>query len=99
MSLTWEQLVAAGRRAVGACELAATAFQWELGDLYGEAEAAYGPDSAERYAAEVGVEYEALLHYRTVAKAYPRRERSPGLPGPGTRSWPLRLTAPSWSGR
>jgi diguanylate cyclase (GGDEF)-like protein len=69
MSRTWEQLVEAGSRVVGACELAVTAFQWELGDLYGEVATAYGADSAERYAAEVGVEYEALLHYRNVARA------------------------------
>lgn len=79
MSRTWEQLVEVGTRAVGACERAVTAFQWELGDLDCEVETAYGADSVERYAAEVAVEYEALLNYGRVAKAYPRDERSPYL--------------------
>lgn len=83
MSRTWEQLVQAGSRALGVCERAVTAFQWELGDLDCEVEAEYGADSVQRYAAEVGVEYEALLSYGSVAKAYPRHQRSPSLPWSG----------------
>jgi len=79
MSRTWEQLVEAGSRAVGACERAVTAFQWELGDLDCEVETAFGADSVERYAAEAGVGYQALLDYGRVAKAYPRYQRSPYL--------------------
>ena len=99
MSRTWEQLVEAGSRAVGECGRAVTAFQWELGDLDCEVETAYGADSVARYAAEVGVEHAALLSYGRVAKGYRRYERSPYLPGQAIRSWPLRLTAHSSSGR
>jgi hypothetical protein len=42
MSRSWEQLVEAGTRAVSAYELGMTACQWELGDLDGEGETAYG---------------------------------------------------------
>jgi hypothetical protein len=79
MSRTWEQLVEAGSRAVGACERAVIVFQWELGDLNCEVETVFGADSVARYAAEVGVGYHALPDYGRVAKAYPRYERSPYL--------------------
>jgi predicted subunit of tRNA(5-methylaminomethyl-2-thiouridylate) methyltransferase len=50
--------------------------QWELGDLSLKVASNYGEHTLEDYAAGIGVEYNSLRQYRTVAAAYRNDERS-----------------------
>jgi hypothetical protein len=81
MARSWDQLVAAGKKAV---EKESDA-KWELGDLALEV-APMGDDAAhngaletmDEYAEAVGVEFETLRQYRSVAHEWPRGTRVPG---------------------
>lgn len=64
--LYWEDFVQA---AVEAREQRDSA-QWRLGDLAAQVVTVYGQGDLQRYATAVGVEYETLKQYRTVANAF-----------------------------
>jgi len=51
--------------------------QWVLGDLALDVGTEYGEGKLQQYADDIGVEYEALKTYRTVARAYESGIRSP----------------------
>lgn len=61
--LYWDEHVRAGIEAREQRDGA----QWTLGDLALSVETSYGEKSLEKYAAEVGVEYDTLVQYRWVA--------------------------------
>jgi hypothetical protein len=71
----WPDLVAEGIEARRTRDGA----QWRLGDLALEVETTYGGHELERYAEDVGVEYNTLRDYRDTAKAYGIDERSSNL--------------------
>lgn len=59
----WQELVDEGRRIE-------SGRNWALGDLALEVQTAYGEQTLERFADEVGVPYESLRDYRFVASRY-----------------------------
>lgn len=52
---------------------------WRLGDLALEVETSYGDNTLERFATDIGVEYESLRQYRYVASRYENGIRIPNL--------------------
>jgi hypothetical protein len=79
-SRTWSELVAEGRRLI----TMEGDIKWQLGDLalevapMGGTHATNGAtEKLERFAEEIGVEYEALRKYRRVAAAWPDGKRFP----------------------
>ena len=69
---SWEELVAAGRRA----RMVRDAAQWALGDLSLQVEKVYGQNRLAAYAREVGVEPSTLKEYRRVATRYDKLAES-----------------------
>lgn len=59
--------------------LQAAKSQWTLGDLASKVETHYGEESLQQYADDIGVEYNALKGYRTVARAYELGTRIPDV--------------------
>ena len=72
---SWEDLVLAG---VDARRQHDTT-QWDLGDLALLVEVKFGDHSLERYAGDIGVEYDTLKDYRMVARAFELGVRTPNL--------------------
>jgi hypothetical protein len=48
---------------------------WILGDLADKVESSYGEAKLEQYASDIGVPFSTLKRYRTVARAFPEKER------------------------
>jgi hypothetical protein len=67
-SLSYEDLVELGRQVVHAA-------QWAFGDLACAVETGYGESRLQEFAADIGLRYETLLNYRTVARAFPQSSR------------------------
>ncbi len=69
--VSWDDLVeegaAARRQRHGA--------QWRLGDLAGQVATTYGGHKLERYAEEIGVEFNTLMNYRSVAARFESSRR------------------------
>jgi hypothetical protein len=63
-NLDWDTLVQIGRQI-------AYAGQWVLGDLATQVGTVYGEHSLEKYADEIGVEYDTLRRYRDISRAFP----------------------------
>lgn len=82
--------------------------QWDLGDLAATVETAYGAADLERYADEIGVDYDTLRDYRRVAVAFENGDRSPNLSWlhhrvlaarDDRRKWLAKAEANGWSVR
>lgn len=69
----WDDLVAEGIAAREGLE----GLQWKLGDLALTVETVHGQHTLEKYAAQIGVEYDNLRDYRRVAAAFEIGDRSP----------------------
>ena len=67
-SWDYDDFVRAGREV-------ASRSAWLYGDLACAVETGYGDGTLARFAADISVNYETLLNYRTVAKAYPQSSR------------------------
>jgi hypothetical protein len=70
--MDWETLIFEGMEARQTKDKA----QWKLGDLALQVDTAYGGHTLETYAEQIGIEYNTLRQYRTVAAAYQNDERS-----------------------
>jgi hypothetical protein len=82
--------------------------QWRLGDLALEVETSYGGGELERYAEEIGLEYDTLRRYRDVSRAYVFATRVANLSfshhrqvaaRPDRLEWLQRADAGGWSVR
>lgn len=73
--LDWDGLVDLGRKI-------AYAGQWVLGDLACQVEISYGGSNLQRYAGDIGIDYDTLRRYRHVSAAFPA-----GIVPRGTHPW------------
>jgi hypothetical protein len=73
--ISWEEAVSKGQDLRSAKDNS----QWDLGDLSLEVDTAYGQDSLDKFANDIGINKKSLQQYRRVSAAFTKEQRNPYL--------------------